>query len=238
MADEQSNTQDINQEQIDELKEKIIKQINGNSNFSQEQKDQFIQKIQSLDNEGFIEFLKKQGIIKEEGGETESAEETSEQGEQKCVFCSIVFGDIPSWKIAENEKAIAVLELNPVSKGHSLIIPKEHISDQNQVPEEAKHLAMAVSKRIKSELEPKEVKFEGKQMFGHQILNIIPLYEGQKQEELQQNQASKEELKEIYEKLTISGKETGENVQEKESENTNEKEQIDEKDFWLPKRIP
>ena len=248
MAEEQN----IDQEQIDNLKEKLINQIKDNANFSQEQKDQFIQKIQSLDNEGFIQFLKKQGIIKDQDSE-QSIEPTSsnqeKQGEgQQCIFCSIVFGDVPSRKIAENEKALAVLEINPVSKGHSLVIPKEHISDQSQIPEEAKTLAVEVSKKIKTELEPKEVKFEGKQMFGHQVLNIIPLYEGQDPSQLQQKQASKEELDELEGKLKSEKPEappekqsgSAEDKSDSESSETQEeeKEQINEKDFWLPKRKP
>lgn len=253
MAEE---TQNLSQEQIDNLKEKITNQIKDNSNFSREQKDQFVQKIQSLDNEGFIEFLKKQGIIKEqdsgEGGTGEKSSQSSEQsgggeggGKQQCVFCSIVFGDIPSRKIAENEKALAVLEINPLTKGHTLVIPKEHISDQNQIPEEAKQLAMEVSKKMKVKLEPKEVKFEGKQMFGHQVLNIIPLYEGQDPNQLQQTQASKEELEDLEEKLKIE-KPAPEQEPSPESssdsegsqEEQEEKEQINEKDYWLPKRKP
>lgn len=242
MAENENNQiQNLDQQQIDQLKENIIKQIKENSNFSQEQKDQFIQKIQSLDNEGFIQFLKKQGIIKDQGSEPQS--KSSKQGQQ-CTFCSIVFGDVPSRKIAENEKALAVLEINPVSKGHSLIIPKEHISDKEQIPEEAKQLAMKVSEKIKSELQPKEVKFEGKQMFGHQILNIIPLYEGQDPSQLQQKQASKGELDELESKLKIEKSkgpsESTESKSDSKSSETQEeeKEQISKKDYWLPKRKP
>src|SRR6056297_359354 len=112
MAEEQ--IQNLDQNQIDQLKENIIKQIKESPNFSQEQKEQFIEKIHSLDNKGFIEFLKKQGIIKDDTGSEKKSQEAplsqsvQENPEQNCVFCSIVFGDIPSRKIAENEKAIAV----------------------------------------------------------------------------------------------------------------------------------
>ncbi len=231
--------QKLDQEQINQLKESITNQIKENTNFSQEQKNQFIEKINSLDNDGFIQFLKKQGIIKDQE-ESPQKKETPQQ-EGKCVFCSIVFGDIPSRKIAENEKAIAVLEINPFSKGHSLIIPKEHITSKENIPEEAKNLAIEVSEKIKKELSPKEIKFESKNMFGHEVLNIIPLYENQKKEELQQKQASKEELGELEEKLKTEKDEDKETQGENEEE-ANEKEKspeiIDEKDYWLPKRIP
>lgn len=240
----------IDQQQIDELKENIIKQIKENSDFSQEKKEQFIQKIQSLDNEGFIQFLKKQGIIKEKSESSSPNQEPSSQKEtqstpdsssgKQCIFCSIVFGDSPSWKIAENEKAIGVLEINPLSKGHTLVIPKEHVTSKEQIPEEAKHLAAEISEKIKSELSPSEIKFQEKNMFGHEILNIIPLYENQKLEEMQQKQESQEELKELNEKLQISSQ-AQQNEQESdktESEHSEEEESINDKNTWLPRRIP
>ena len=46
-----------------------------------------------------------------------------------CVFCSIINGDIPSYKIYEDESILALLDVNPVSPGHTLIIPKEHTLD-------------------------------------------------------------------------------------------------------------
>lgn len=43
-----------------------------------------------------------------------------------CIFCKIAAGEIPSRKIYEDSDLIAIMDLNPTSKGHSLIIPKEH----------------------------------------------------------------------------------------------------------------
>lgn len=46
-----------------------------------------------------------------------------------CIFCSIINGDIPSYKVYEDENIFAFLDVNPVSPGHTLIIPKEHTLD-------------------------------------------------------------------------------------------------------------
>ena len=46
-----------------------------------------------------------------------------------CIFCKIVSGDIPCYKIYEDESILAFLDINPVSAGHTLIIPKEHTLD-------------------------------------------------------------------------------------------------------------
>ena len=47
----------------------------------------------------------------------------------KCIFCQIVKKQIPSLIIAKNSKAIALLDINPVSDGHTIIIPKKHYCD-------------------------------------------------------------------------------------------------------------
>lgn len=44
-----------------------------------------------------------------------------------CIFCKIIKGEIPAHKIYEDESFISFLDINPVSKGHTLIVPKNHI---------------------------------------------------------------------------------------------------------------
>ena len=46
-----------------------------------------------------------------------------------CVFCDIVEGKIPSKKIFENDKLIAILDISQTTKGHTLIIPKKHFNN-------------------------------------------------------------------------------------------------------------
>ena len=43
-----------------------------------------------------------------------------------CIFCKIINGDIPSYKIYEDDIVIAFLDINPISLGHTLVIPKKH----------------------------------------------------------------------------------------------------------------
>jgi histidine triad (HIT) family protein len=43
-----------------------------------------------------------------------------------CVFCKIVAGEIPSHKIDEDDKTLAFMDINPWTRGHALVIPKEH----------------------------------------------------------------------------------------------------------------
>ena len=47
----------------------------------------------------------------------------------ECLFCQIVSGKIPAQKIYEDDQVVAVLDVNPVNPGHTLIIPKKHSVD-------------------------------------------------------------------------------------------------------------
>ncbi|WEL19934.1 HIT family protein [Candidatus Nanohalococcus occultus] len=46
---------------------------------------------------------------------------------EDCVFCKIIEGQIPSNKVYEDENVVAFLDANPVSKGHTLVVPKAHV---------------------------------------------------------------------------------------------------------------
>ncbi|MFB6145423.1 MAG: HIT family protein [Candidatus Nanohaloarchaea archaeon] len=48
---------------------------------------------------------------------------------EDCIFCKIIEGDIPSHKVYEDENTLAFLDVNPVSKGHTLVVPKKHVED-------------------------------------------------------------------------------------------------------------
>ena len=126
----------LQEDQVKNIKEQLINQIN--STFPEEQKKDSIQKIESMNSEELEQFLIQNNLIKSDG------QQNSEN--QKCIFCSIVFGDIPSTKIAENENAIAILEINPLSKGHTIIISKEH---SNPAPKKAEELAEQVKELLK-----------------------------------------------------------------------------------------
>ncbi|CAN1318370.1 Adenylylsulfatase HINT3 [Linum perenne] len=53
---------------------------------------------------------------------------------QDCVFCSIVRGDSPAFKLYEDDVCLCILDRNPLSHGHSLIIPKNHFSSLDSTP--------------------------------------------------------------------------------------------------------
>ncbi len=70
-----------------------------------------------------------------------------------CIFCKIVNGEIPSYKVYEDPLFIAILDINQATKGHTLLIPKKHFPDLFALEEkEQKQLGLAItslSKQIK-----------------------------------------------------------------------------------------
>ncbi len=55
--------------------------------------------------------------------------------DKDCIFCKIVAGEIPCYKIFEDELTLAFMDINPANHGHALAIPKEHWEDVYAVPD-------------------------------------------------------------------------------------------------------
>lgn len=53
-----------------------------------------------------------------------------------CIFCKIINGDIPSYKVYEDENVLAFLDITQGTKGHTLVIPKKHIKNVYDLDEE------------------------------------------------------------------------------------------------------
>lgn len=73
-----------------------------------------------------------------------------------CIFCKIVAGEIPSHKIDEDDKTLAFMDINPWTRGHALVIPKEHsrnIYDADPADLAATHItAQRVAQRMRDQL--------------------------------------------------------------------------------------
>lgn len=50
-----------------------------------------------------------------------------------CIFCKIVKGEIPSYKVYEDEKVLVFLDIYPTNNGHMLVIPKEHVENLHDI---------------------------------------------------------------------------------------------------------
>lgn len=55
---------------------------------------------------------------------------------ENCIFCKIINNNIPSSKVYEDNKFLAFLDIHPVSKGHTLLIPKQHYEWMIETPDE------------------------------------------------------------------------------------------------------
>ena len=105
-----------------------------------------------------------------------------------CIFCKIANGEIPATEICENEGFRVILDLGPASKGHALVLPKEHYRDIIELPEkavgEAFSLAGKVGKAMKQGLGAAGFNIvqnngtaAGQTVF-HFHIHVIPRYEG------------------------------------------------------------
>ncbi|PIO07144.1 hypothetical protein COU59_03745 [Candidatus Pacearchaeota archaeon CG10_big_fil_rev_8_21_14_0_10_34_12] len=157
----------------------------------------------------------------------------------ECIFCLIASGNTASYKIAEDSKALAVLELNPISKGHILIIPKGHGEIGEKIPEEIAKLIALISKNISDKLKPKDIMAAKASLFGHDVINLVPIY---KDEDInsERHPAKKTDLEKLQKILTEENQEIKKPEKKKESikEVKKKSERITLKNTWLPRRIP
>jgi len=72
-----------------------------------------------------------------------------------CIFCKIINGEIPSYKVYEDDIVVSFLDINPMSIGHTLIIPKKHYKDLEDIDNETLNHIMNISKILKKKLEEK-----------------------------------------------------------------------------------
>jgi histidine triad (HIT) family protein len=81
-----------------------------------------------------------------------------------CIFCKIIKGEIPSFKVFENDKVFCFLDINPLTKGHALVVPKKHAEDVFDVPEDDLREIISVAKNLSEKM---------KKAWGVEGVNII-----------------------------------------------------------------
>jgi histidine triad (HIT) family protein len=65
-----------------------------------------------------------------------------------CIFCKIIKGDIPSYKVYEDEYCFAFLDVQPISRYHTLVVPKKHYENLYDIPEDVYKQVMKATKKI------------------------------------------------------------------------------------------
>ncbi len=105
---------------------------------------------------------------------------------EECLFCRIVRGDLPSHMVYEDEYTYAFLDINPVSRGHTLVIPKNHAETLDEMTEEDAAAVFRTVRRltetVENSLQPDGINLlqnNGKaagQEVKHVHVHIIPRY--------------------------------------------------------------
>ena len=75
--------------------------------------------------------------------------------DENCIFCKIANGEIPSKTLYEDEKFRAILDLGPATKGHALILPKDHYKNLYELPEDYAADAIKLAKKMMTQMTEK-----------------------------------------------------------------------------------
>jgi histidine triad (HIT) family protein len=128
--------------------------------------------------------------------------------DNNCIFCKIANGEIPSSTLYEDDMVRVILDISPASKGHALILPKEHYANLYEISDEmASHViktAKKMAKKMQEELGVEGLnvlqnngELAGQTVF-HYHMHLIPRYQGDKVNMKWENgelsESSKEEL--------------------------------------------
>lgn len=130
-----------------------------------------------------------------------------------CIFCKIANGEIPSKTLYEDENFRVILDLGPASRGHALILPKDHYANLYELPDNtagevmklARKMAVQMTERLGCEgfnLVQNNGELAGQTVF-HFHMHLIPRYadDGQKIG-WQPREVSQEELEGIRQQIT------------------------------------
>ena len=72
--------------------------------------------------------------------------------DSNCIFCKIAAGDIPSATVYEDDDFRVILDIEPASKGHALILPKEHYANLYELPDELASKVLVLAKKVITKL--------------------------------------------------------------------------------------
>lgn len=129
-----------------------------------------------------------------------------------CIFCEIIKGNIPCYKLYEDDHCLAFLDISQASIGHTLIVPKEHFENIFELPEYiSEHIGLItnkLAKHLKSSLNLAAMNVLNNngelagQTVGHYHVHLIPRYnENDIKIEFSNTTLSKEEFNTLLKKL-------------------------------------
>jgi histidine triad (HIT) family protein len=106
---------------------------------------------------------------------------------EDCIFCRIADHKIPSIVIAENSQALAIMDINPATPGHILVLPRSHVENIYELPSEIgsslMEMAVIVARAIKKQMNPAGLNMiqsngvAAGQVIFHFHMHLVPRYE-------------------------------------------------------------
>ncbi|MCA9353287.1 HIT family protein [Candidatus Nomurabacteria bacterium] len=133
------------------------------------------------------------------------------ENNDNCVFCKIISGEYPSFKIYEDNDLVSFLVIEPINDGHALVVPKKHFENIFETPEEtlskilpvAKNLSQKIMKAVDAtgiNIVQNNGKDSGQEIM-HYHLHIIPRFETDGLKPWHHTKKSPEDLAPIAEKI-------------------------------------
>lgn len=128
-----------------------------------------------------------------------------------CIFCKIIRGELPSYKVCEDEKTLAFLDIHPVNAGHTLVVPKKHShnifdiasEDWAAVSEIVRKLSIAIEKGVAADgvnIAMNNREHAG-QVVDHPHVHIIPRFKGDGLKLMPQREYASDEADETLKKI-------------------------------------
>jgi len=130
----------------------------------------------------------------------------------ECIFCRIIKGQILAHKLYENDNVFVFLDINPYTRGHTLVIPKKHYQDIFDIPDKELEILIKEVKKV-AELQRDKLKVKDINIFqrngllagqevDHIHFHVVPRYENDEVEMLPRGQYTGKDFEEVIKLLT------------------------------------
>lgn len=126
-----------------------------------------------------------------------------------CVFCKIIDGEIPSDKVYEDKNVVAFLDANPVSRGHTLVVPKKHVETihEGEGMDYMWEALLKVANAVEEAFDPEGINIDqnngeaaGQEVF-HLHFHVTPRYDGDELE-ISYNRSELEDGGEVADRIS------------------------------------
>jgi histidine triad (HIT) family protein len=108
-----------------------------------------------------------------------------------CIFCAVIAGEAPAVRVYEDDNYLAILDIRPIVRGHTLVLPKQHTVDLTDTPAETLAGMVTVGQRIAKAARASELRADGNnivindgkaafQSVFHIHLHVAPRQDGDK----------------------------------------------------------